>query len=177
VLSFVPVAHEFVATAVAVAIAAVAHCDFSVKSGLDRMDMHLTEEELSLLRNGKVQARIVNVWRPLAIVTNAPLMFADRRTVARGDMIEVDQVHPDKVNSTAFLYNRLEHDWYWLSHQKPEEIAIFTTWAPESSSVFVGSAPHAAAYMYSENVNDKPRESIEVRMIVFMDIDTGIESE
>jgi hypothetical protein len=109
------------------------------------------------------------VWRPLSTVKNAPLLFADRRTVAKEDIVEVEQVHPDKVNPTAFVYNRPGHVWYWLSRQKPEEIAIFTTWAPESSSSFADASPHAAASMYREDLSDKPRESVEVRMIVFTD--------
>jgi hypothetical protein len=77
-------------------------------------------------------------------VKNAPLLLADRRSVSKHDLIEADQIWPDKVNQTDYIYHRQNHKWYWLSNQTPDEIVLFATWNPNSNERFAG--PQHLAY-------------------------------
>ncbi|KAG5820385.1 hypothetical protein H9Q74_000615 [Fusarium xylarioides] len=143
------------------------HCDFSQDGGRERMEMHLLPEELEALNSGKVKAKIVNVWRPLDVVKCAPLILADRRTVKRTDVFEVQKVLPDKLEKANYLNHEPYQKWYYMSDQSPEDVAIFTTWEERDDLEFADCSPHGAASSY---LGSKPRESIEVRFIVFYDV-------
>ncbi|KAI0182242.1 hypothetical protein EV127DRAFT_493346 [Xylaria flabelliformis] len=73
----------------------VVHCDYSASGGADRLRIQLLRQELEEFYVKERQAMIVNVWRPLHIVENTPLLLCDRRTVPKDDLIEVDKVLSD----------------------------------------------------------------------------------
>jgi hypothetical protein len=111
-------------------------------------------------------------------------VLADRRTISKHDLIESDQVMSDKVNKTAYVYHRSDQKWYWLSHQSQDEVVLFPTWTLRTEAEHAGVArkcsyffhadaildfsPHAAAFLYEPDKSAQPRESVEVRMIVFI---------
>ncbi|KUJ16721.1 uncharacterized protein LY89DRAFT_645599 [Mollisia scopiformis] len=143
------------------------HCDFSHDGGLERLEMHLLPEELELVRSGKVKARIINVWRPLGTVKNAPLVLTDRRSVHKEDLIEVEKVLPDKVERAYFVKYQAYHRWYYLSEQSPKDVAMFVTWDCDEEEVKAAYPPHGAASQFTEDPYECPRESVEARLIVF----------
>lgn len=70
-----------------------------------------------------------SLWRPLIeVVEDAPLVFADRRTVKRSDYIPFDRVLNDRVVEELYLLHRPYHNWFWLSKQKCTEPVMFITW-------------------------------------------------
>ncbi|KAI0101400.1 hypothetical protein GGR51DRAFT_336070 [Nemania sp. FL0031] len=150
----------------AISVATTTHCDFSSLGGHERLGMHLNSDELAAVEKGDVTAMIVNVWRPLSTVTSAPLVLADRRTVFKDDLIEVDQVMRDKVNKTAYVYYHPDQKWYWLSNQRSDEIIMFPTWVAETNDEHADCSPHGAAYLYQPDKASPPRESVEIRMVV-----------
>ncbi|KAL8792442.1 MAG: hypothetical protein Q9195_004975 [Heterodermia aff. obscurata] len=111
---------------------------FSYTGGHDRLRMHLLGSELDDIQKKKNRAAIVNAWRPLDVVDNAPLVLSDRTTVRKSDLVEVDEVLPDKLNKTFYVYQNSAQRWYWLSSQSPSEMAIFITWTPETDSEYAG---------------------------------------
>jgi hypothetical protein len=76
------------------------------------------------------------------VVRNTPLLFCDRRTVRKQDLIEVDKVLPDKVEKAYFLFYRDYHLWYYLSGQRSDEVAVFPTWTSEAGGDFASKLPH-----------------------------------
>ncbi|KAK0615088.1 hypothetical protein B0T17DRAFT_510897 [Bombardia bombarda] len=115
----------------------VVHCDYSADGGLDRLKIQLLPDELEEYSKNNRTAMIVNVWRPLNnVVRNTPLLFCDRRTVPKDDLIEVDKVLPDKVEKSYFLFHRDYHRWYSLSAQTSEEVAVLPTWTSEPGGDF-----------------------------------------
>lgn len=138
------------------------HCDFSHDGGSDRLKMHLTAEEMEAVESKKFRARIINAWRPFSTVENAPLVVTDRHTVLKEDLLEVDKVLPDKVEKAYYVLHRGHHRWYYMSHQTPEDVALFMTWSSENDDTIADFPPHGAAMMYE---SEKLRESVEVRMI------------
>jgi hypothetical protein len=150
----------------ALPVACATHCDFSTIGGYDRLTMHLTAEELREFRAGSQSIIFVNVWRPLFTVENAPLILLDRRSASRRDLVEIDKVLPDKVEKNFLLHHREYHKWFWLSNQKSDEVTMFLAWTPEAPTNFADSPPHAAPA--DNEYNTRPRESVEVRLAVYL---------
>ncbi|KAH8688569.1 hypothetical protein BGZ61DRAFT_353031, partial [Ilyonectria robusta] len=126
-----------------------------------------------------------SAWRPLGQVENAPLGVCDRRSVHSEDLIEVDKVLPNVVELEAYLYSRPHHKWYYISRQTPGDILMFVQWEgyeiPSDTSrpsrtllsftgvgtdLVIAGVFHASLSGPQTTVGNKPRESIEVRMIV-----------
>lgn len=73
------------------------------------------------------------------MVRNTPLLFADKRTVRKDDLIEVDKVLKDKVEKSYYVFHRDYHKWYSLADQRCDEVVIFPTWTSETNrEVFAG---------------------------------------
>ncbi|RFU26345.1 hypothetical protein B7463_g9993, partial [Scytalidium lignicola] len=143
--------------------------DFSYKGGRDRMEMHLLPEELQLLQSGKYRAILVNAWRPLIKVENAPLVLCDRRSVKNEDIVEADKVLPDKVERGAFVFYRSEHQWYYLPDQTPDELTLFTVWSPQNGHTS-SAYQSLIANLPTEDLNSPRRESVELRTIVLLPV-------
>ncbi|KAH6988895.1 hypothetical protein BKA56DRAFT_246455 [Ilyonectria sp. MPI-CAGE-AT-0026] len=144
----------------------VAHSDYSHQGALDRLFLHLTQDELATYKQNGAKVRLINAWRPLGQVENAPLGVCDRRSVHSEDLVEVDKVLPNVVELEAYLYSRPHHKWYYISRQTPEDILMFVQWEgceipSDTTGVF-----HASLSGPQTTVGNKPRESIEVRMIL-----------
>jgi hypothetical protein len=71
---------------------------------------------------------LYSVWRPLQTVQNTPLILCDRQSVRSDDILEVDQVSPEKVELSMSLKYHPSQKYYWLSRQSNEEILMFTSW-------------------------------------------------
>ncbi|ERS95530.1 hypothetical protein HMPREF1624_08046 [Sporothrix schenckii ATCC 58251] len=65
--------------------------------------MYLLPDEMEKINSGRWTAKIVNLWRPLAVVRNAPLVITDKRTVPQDDLMEVEKVLPDKVERSNYV--------------------------------------------------------------------------
>jgi hypothetical protein len=105
-------------------------------------------------------------------VKNTPLLFCDRRTVRKDDLVEVDKVLSDKVERSYFLFHKNYHQWYYLSSQRNNEVAIFPTWSSVTGDSFADCSPHGAGASVEDGLSD-PRESIEVRLLVIMEEETA----
>jgi hypothetical protein len=142
------------------------HCDFSAKGGEERLEMHLLDEEMDLIRQGKMKAKIVNVWRSMSVVMSTPLVLTDRRTIQKDDLMEVEKILPDKVERAYYLKHRPYHQYYYMSHMEPDDVAIFVTWDALTDGATAEYSPHGAASQFEKDWEQRPRESLEVRCIL-----------
>ena len=55
--------------------------------------------------------------------------------------MEKDLVLPDKIVKGYFVKPRPYHAWYYMSHQTPDDIALFTTWDSRDRSSDTASKP------------------------------------
>lgn len=146
------------------------HVDHTQESGLGRIRRHLSPRESVKYLSGRYRARIVNVWRPLrSTLQDSPLAFCAASTVLKNDLVPADRINPDFVAEIGFLKYNPRQVWYWLSSQTPEEIAVFVQYDSEASETDTGvrACPHTAFVNPYAPENADPRESIEVRVIVF----------
>ena len=153
------------------------HVDQSYDGAFQILESALPEEMDTLM---KKRWGIINVWRPISTVTRDPLAACDWNTVAEGDLFPKQVSLPSKGSNTfenvsagtGKPFERLgvrsnpNHRWYYKSEQRPNEVMFVKCF--DSKKDVARCAPHGA-FVDPKTINEKPRESIEVRCLVFWD--------
>jgi len=60
-------------------------------------------------------------------VQDYPLVFADPTSASLSDLIAADRVKGGYVGEVYFLVPAEGHRWFWLSHQRADELLLFTS--------------------------------------------------
>ncbi|KAF1921222.1 hypothetical protein BDU57DRAFT_592107 [Ampelomyces quisqualis] len=134
--------------------------DFSPACILNRVEKIMGDRTDSLLK-GRVQ--VINIWRPLEVVKNWPLVVCDGSSIRDEDLLEIDLVRRDWAGYTLNPVYRPGYRWFHLSDQHPDELILFKMF-DSSEEVDATSCPHASVPY--EGI-DEDRDSIEVRALVF----------
>jgi hypothetical protein len=140
------------------------HNDYTVKSGPQRVRDLLGDEAASLLQR---RFAIVNVWRPLrGPVQDMPLAVADARSVREQDFVATDLVYPDRVGEIYYVGYNPEHQWFYAPQMQTDEVLLIKCYDSEvdGRARFV---PHSAFVDPNTPAGAPPRESIELRTLVF----------
>ena len=138
------------------------HIDQSYKAGPERVKHHRPNDAERLLK-GRYQ--IINVWRPIKTIRKDPLGIADATSVPDDDLLPVQLIYPDRVGETFTVRPNAAHRWYYLREQTPGEVILIKCF----DSKLDGRArrvPHSA-FVDQSTEAESPRESIEVRALVF----------
>jgi hypothetical protein len=138
--------------------------DHTAKSGPQRVRDLLPYEAEELLK-GRVQ--IINLWRPIRNpVRDAPLAVCDARTVKADDLVPSDLVYRDRTGETYSVTYRPEHQWFFVPQMRPDEALLLKCYDSEidGRSRFL---PHSAFIDPTAPPDAPPRESIEIRALVF----------
>lgn len=140
------------------------HNDYTYVSSPQRVRDLLGAEAESLLRH---RFAVVNVWRPLrGPVFDAPLALCDARSFTDDDLVPTGLVHADRVGETYSVVYRPPHLWYYLSGMRTDEVVLIKGY----DSATDGRARlsfHSAFDNPLAPPDAPPRESIEVRALVF----------
>jgi hypothetical protein len=124
----------------------------------------LGDEAEELLR-GRVQ--IINLWRPIrGPLRDAPLAVCDARTVAFSDLVPSDLVYPNRVGETYAVTYSPSHRWYYVPAMQPEEALLLKCYDSRTDGP-ARFAPHTAFEDPTAPADVLPRESIELRTLVF----------
>lgn len=143
------------------------HIDQSYKAGRMRVETHFPSEAPRLLK-GRYQ--IINVWRPIKTILKDPLGVADATSVPDSDLLPVQLIYPDRVGETFTVKANDQHRWYYLYGQRPDEVMLIKCFDSKTDGR-ARRVPHSA-FVNEATVNEEPRESIEVRALVFHPDDT-----
>ena len=139
-----------------------AHIDQTPKSTKARVYHHLPEEADELIKG---RYRIINVWRPLnGAVESSPLAMADTSTVQDEDLVPIEHRYPDRTGETAGVKHNPNSTWYYWSGMDNDERLLLQCADSDNWSTRV---PHSAFVDPRNAEESKPRESIEVRALVF----------
>lgn len=151
------------------------HIDQTAKSAADRVRRHLPADEAEELLKGRF--RIINVWRPLnkGPVESSPLAFASSASVRDEDVVTVEHRYPPERNyigQTAGIQYHPDQKWHYLSGMTGDErllLECFDSEAIKSGNTTVqgGRLAHTAFNDPRSLPDAEPRESIEVRTLVF----------
>jgi hypothetical protein len=140
------------------------HVDQTDLSGRNRVREHLPDEADELLK-GRVQ--VINLWRPIrGPLLDAPLAMCDARSVAPGDLIASDLIYPGRNGETYSVKFSPSHRWIYFPKMATYEALLLKCYdsANDGRARF---APHTAFVDPSTPEDAPPRESIELRTLVF----------
>ncbi len=140
------------------------HVDQTVTSGANRVREHLPDEADELLK-GRVQ--VINLWRPIrGPVRDTPLAMCDGQTVAEGDLVASDLIYPNRRGETYSVKYNPDHRWFYFPDMTPDEAILLKCYdsATDGRTRF---GPHTAFVDPTTPADAPPRESIELRTLVF----------
>ena len=140
------------------------HVDQTDVSGANRVREHLPAEADELLK-GRVQ--VINLWRPIrGPLRDAPLAMCDGQSVEPGDLIASDLIYPNRSGETYSVKYNPNHRWFYIPEMTADEALLLKCYdsATDGRARF---APHTAFRDPTVGDNVRPRESIEVRTLVF----------
>ncbi len=142
------------------------HVDHTENSGPQRVRDFFGDKADELLR-GRVQ--VINLWRPIrGPLRDAPLAVCDASSVAPGDLVSQDLVYRDRVGETYGVTYNPEHRWYYVPDMQPDEALLLKCY-DSSTDGRARFAPHTAFDDPTAPADKLPRESIELRTLVFHD--------
>ncbi|RZN33153.1 CmcJ/NvfI family oxidoreductase [Bradyrhizobium sp. Leo121] len=140
------------------------HVDQTDLSGRNRVFEHLPEEANELLKG---RAQVINLWRPIrGPLRDAPLAMCDGQSVEQGDLIASDLIYPNRQGETYSVKYNANHRWFYFPEMTPDEALLLKCYdsATDGRTRF---APHTAFIDPTTPADAEPRESIEVRTLVF----------
>jgi len=140
------------------------HVDHTARSGPQRVRDLLPEDAEALLR-GRVQ--IINLWRPIrGPVQDAPLAVCDAGSLAPRNLVPTDLVYPQRTGETYSVTYDPAHRWFYLPDMTPDEGLLLKCFdsATDGRARF---APHTAFTDPTAPADAPPRQSIELRTLVF----------
>jgi hypothetical protein len=140
------------------------HVDHTEKSGPQRVRDFMGDAAEALLR-GRVQ--VINLWRPIrGPLRDAPLAVCDARSVAPNDLVPADLVYQHRVGETYAVTFNPSHRWFYVPDMQPDEALLLKCFdsAKDGRARF---APHTAFEDPTAPADILPRESIELRTLVF----------
>ncbi|KAL4897288.1 putative methyltransferase [Aspergillus ambiguus] len=145
-----------------------AHVDQTARAAADRVRLHAgSPAEAQRVFDSGERYRIVNVWRPLVpVVESSPLAFASARSVdPAADLVPVQHRYPHRTGETmAVRYNPAQR-WMYLSAMRDHERLLLK--CSDTADGVGKSVPHTAFWHPRTPEGAAPRESIEVRALVF----------
>jgi hypothetical protein len=141
------------------------HNDYTANSAPRRVRDHLPPEE----SEQRLQHRFaeINVWRPIrGPVESSPLALCDALSIESKDFVPTDFVYRDKVGEVyRFTYNP-KHRWFYFPRLERNEAILLKCYDSKEDGRARFSA-HTAFDDPTSGLDAAPRESIEVRALVF----------
>jgi hypothetical protein len=125
---------------------------------------HLPAEADELLK-GRVQ--VINLWRPIrGPLRDTPLALCDAASVAADDLIASDLIYPNRNGETYSVKFNPDHRWFYFPEMTADEALLLKCYdsATDGRARF---APHTAFVDPTTPEDALPRESIELRALVF----------
>jgi len=140
------------------------HVDHTGRSGPQRVRDFFPDEADELLK-GRVQ--VINLWRPIrGPLRDAPLAVCDAGSVAFGDLVPSDLVYQHRVGETYAVTYNPNHRWFYVSEMQPDEALLLKCFDSKTGGP-ARFMPHTAFEDPTAPADIIPRESIEIRTLVF----------
>jgi hypothetical protein len=142
------------------------HGDYTEVSGPQRVRDLMGEEAEALLSR---RFAVVNVWRPIrGPLHDAPLALCDATTLSDGDLVPQDLIYRDRTGEIYGLTFNPAHQWYYAPAMRVDEALLLKCYdsAVDGRARFM---PHTSFADPNAPADMLPRESIELRTLVFFD--------
>ena len=146
--------------------AGAVHNDYTTKSGPQRLrDLLPNEADVPAHK----RFAIINLWRPIrGPVVHQPLAVCDARSLEPGDLVTNARIYPDRHGEIQAVRYRPSHRWYYYSAMQPDEAILLKCYdsAEDGRARFTA---HTAFKDPATPPGAPPRESIEIRALVFFE--------
>ncbi|GAA6013936.1 hypothetical protein JCM10207_000177 [Rhodosporidiobolus poonsookiae] len=132
-----------------------AHNDNTPTTGARRVTLEMGDEAEELSK-GRCQ--------------DCPLAYMDYRTLDAADLRPTDLILSNEGNRKGENYSVLfnpSQKWFFLSNQTPQECVVFKIYDSLDAPGLAQLTPHSAFVNPSAPVGAPPRQSIEIRALVF----------
>jgi transglutaminase-like putative cysteine protease len=139
-----------------------AHNDYTERSGPQRVRELFPAEADELLSR---RFAVINVWKPLTPVEEAPLAVCDAQTIAPGDFVPTDLLYPDRSGEVYSMRYGATHRWFYFPRMQPDEAMLLKCY--DSARDRARFTAHSAFDDPTSPANPRSRESIEVRTLAF----------
>lgn len=140
------------------------HVDHTVHSGPQHVRERLPGEADSLLR-GRLQ--IINLWRPIrGPLQDMPLAVCDASTVSPHQLVPSELVYLNRIGKTYLVRFDVRHRWFYVPEMEVDEVLLLKCYDTETDGR-ARFTPHSAFSDPSTPPDALPRESIELRALVF----------
>jgi hypothetical protein len=141
-----------------------AHNDYTERSAPQRVRDLLAPRDADTQLGQRFA--VVNVWKPIrGPVESAPLAVCDARTIRPGDLVPTDLRYRDRTGEVYSLRFDPSHRWYYFSRMRADEAMLLKCY--DSDSRHARFTAHSAFDDPTTPADARPRESIEVRTLVF----------
>jgi hypothetical protein len=142
------------------------HGDYTDLSGPQRVRDLMGAEADDLLSR---RFAIINVWKPIrGPLYDAPLALCDATSLSNGDLVPQDLIYRDRTGEIYGLTYNPAHRWYYAPAMQADEAFLLKCY----DSMTDGRArfmPHTSFADPNAPTDMPPRESIELRTLVFFD--------
>jgi hypothetical protein len=140
------------------------HNDYTAWSSPKRVRDLMGDEAEELLKR---RFAIINLWRPIrGPVLESPLTLCDAQSLAEEDLVASDLRYPDRVGETYAITYNPNQQYYYFPKMQPDEPVLIRCF----DSAQTGAARFSAHTGFDDPTSPPdapPRESLEVRMLVF----------
>jgi hypothetical protein len=140
------------------------HVDQTPRSGHERVFRHLPEEAETLVKS---RVRVINLWRPIrGPVLDHPLAMADGSSIKPHNLVATDLLYRDRTGETYSVSFDPAQRWHYWSEMQPDEALLLKCYDSDESGV-TRFSPHTAFTDERVDASAPPRQSIELRALVF----------
>jgi hypothetical protein len=140
------------------------HNDYTAWSAPQRVRDLMGEEAAELLKH---RFAINNLWRPIrGPVLDSPLTLCDAQSLAEEDLVASDLKYPDRTGETYAITYNPEQRYYYFPKMQPDEAVLIRCYDSSLAGAHRFSA-HTGFDDPTTPPDAPPRESLEVRMLVF----------
>ncbi len=144
--------------------AKMVHNDYTFKSAPRRVRNLLPAEAEHLLKNRFAE---INVWRAIrGPIESSPLALCDARSLGVEDIVPMDLVYRDRVGEIYGFMHNPKHRWYYFPRMERNEAILLKCYDSKADGRARFTA-HTSFEDPNSPPNAAPRESIEVRALVF----------
>jgi hypothetical protein len=143
------------------------HVDQTTGSSIARVHRHLPAAEAPELLKHRFQ--IINLWRPIKVpALDCPLALCDFRNVdPKRDVFPVALIYPDWEGETFAVKYNPSHKWKYVRGLTPDEILLLKCFDSIQDGTVAIFTPHTAFRDPTTPEGAPPRQSIELRALVF----------
>jgi hypothetical protein len=140
------------------------HNDYTAWSAPQRVRDLMGDEATELLKH---RFAINNVWRPIAgPLLRSPLVLCDASSLEYDNLVASDLRYPDRIGEIYGVTYSPNQRWCYFPKMQPDEALIISCYDSARQHAARFSA-HGAFDDPETPANAPPRESIEVRTLVF----------